>query len=151
MSPLDPASHAGDLPESDDSAHGPNKSEHGASDVNGHADIHANGSTTNGVLATLDNRLPSVPSAGWSFGPPHRPEILTAKPGPVELLHSVRRRWPLAIGLGTLVGGIAAALVWFFVPVRYEAFALLRVSNKNPSILNKSGAAVEEFAIYKRT
>src|SRR5260221_6584834 len=128
MSPMDPASHAGDLPESEDSGRGAEKNG-GANDVNGHvhghADVHANGSTTNGVLATLDNRLPSVPSAGWSFGPPHRPEILTAKPGPVELLHSVRRRLPLANGLGTLVGGIAAALVWFFVPVRYEAFALL--------------------------
>ena len=30
MSPLDPASHAGDLPESDDSGHGPETSKHGA-------------------------------------------------------------------------------------------------------------------------
>ena len=104
-----------------------------------------------GVLATIDNRLPSVPSLNWSYGAPQKPEIINAKPTPVELLHAVRRRWPLAIGLGTLVGTVAAAMVWYFVPVRYEAFALIRVSDRPPSVLQKPSDATEAYATFKRT
>ena len=36
----------------------------------------------------------------WSYGMPTRPEILTSKANPVELLHALRRRWLLAVALG---------------------------------------------------
>lgn len=101
--------------------------------------------------ATLKNGLSAVPSLGWPYGPPAKPEILKAKPNPVELLHAVRRRWPLAIGLGTLVATILVAGLWYFIPVRYEAFALLKVSGKPPAVLRESAGAVDEFAVFKRT
>ena len=106
---------------------------------------------SNGALATIESHLPAVPSLGWPYGPPQRPEILTSKPNPLELYHAVRRRMPLAIGLGLLVGGLAAGLVWFFVPVRYEAFALLRVAEKPGQVLAKQGEAGTAFEIFKRT
>ncbi|HEX3726008.1 MAG TPA: AAA family ATPase, partial [Pirellulales bacterium] len=109
------------------------------------------GGSTNGALTTIENQTPGVPALAWSYGPPQRPEILSAKANPIELLHAVRRRWPLAIGLGLLVGGLAAGIVAYVVPVRYEVFALLRVAGRTPSVLVKSSEAAEEFAIFKRT
>jgi len=142
MSPVDPISPGGDSADSSDHLHS-----HGA-ETNGAA---KNGSSTGGVLATIEHHLPSVPAHGWSYGPPARPDILKAKPNPVELLHAVRRRWPLAIGLGVTVATIAAGLLWFFLPVHYEAFALLKVSGKPPAVLERRAGATDEFAVYKRT
>jgi capsular exopolysaccharide synthesis family protein len=132
MSPVDPVSSGGDSTESD-------------------SRLNSNGASTGGVLATIDHHLPSVPALGWSYGPPARPEILKSKPNPVELLHAVRRRWPLAIGLGVAVATIAAGLLWFFLPVHYEAFALLKVSGKPPAVLERRAGAADEFSVYKRT
>lgn len=126
-----------------------------SSETNGSGPGHeTNGSpngSANGMLAPIDNRLPAVPTVGWSYGPPAKPEILKSKPNPVELMHAARRRWPLAIGLGLAVGGTAAALLWYFLPVRYEAFALLKVAERPPAVLDKSATAAEEFAVFKRT
>jgi succinoglycan biosynthesis transport protein ExoP len=145
MSPTDPNPELGGSADSDN---------HGNGNDNQH--VHAqngspNGASTHGVLATIENRLPGVPAHGWSYGPPARPDILKAKPNPLELLHAVRRRWPLAIGLGVSVAGIAAFLLWYFLPVRYEAFALLKVSGKPPAVLDKNSGATDEFAVFKRT
>jgi succinoglycan biosynthesis transport protein ExoP len=106
---------------------------------------------TNGALATIESQLQTVPAVGWSYGPPQRPEILSAKPNPQELVHAVRRRWPLAIGVGSAVGLIAAALVWFVVPVKYEVFALLRVKERPGYVLSMSSDGGDAFTIFKRT
>ncbi len=142
MSPVDPLSPGGDSAESNNHLGSDGAEKHAAG---------KNGSSTNGVLATIDHQLPSVPAVGWSYGPPARPDILKAKPNPVELLHAVRRRWPLAIGLGVTVATIAAGLLWFFLPVHYEAFALLKVAGKPPAVLEKRAGATDEFAVFKRT
>ncbi|MBI3839644.1 MAG: AAA family ATPase [Planctomycetia bacterium] len=106
----------------------------------------------NGALATIDSVVHQVPALSWAYGPPQRPEILKARPNPVELIHAVRRRWPLAIGLGVSFSSIVAGLVWFFVPVQYEAFALLRVFGKPPAVLGKlTESMTDEFTIFKRT
>jgi succinoglycan biosynthesis transport protein ExoP len=134
MSSVDPQAAAGDSPGSENNGHGNGESSNG-----------------NGVLATIDNRGQGVPALGWSYGPPARPEILSAKASPQALLHAVRRRWPLAIGLGLLVGGVAAGLLWILMPVKYEAFATLKVSGAPPAVLEKSTSGHEEFALFKRT
>ncbi len=46
---------------------------------------------------------------------------------------------------------IVAGLAWFFVPVRYEAFALLKVSSRPPSVLDESLSTADDFSIFKRT
>ncbi len=142
MSPVDPVSPGGDSAESDSHLSSNGAEKNGAS---------SNGESTGGMLATIDHHLPSVPALGWSYGPPARPDILKAKPNPVELLHAVRRRWPLAIGLGVTVATISAGLLWFFLPVHYEAFALLKVAGKPPTVLERRAGAADEFAVYKRT
>ena len=110
-----------------------------------------NGNLAGGVLATIDSQLPQVPAVGWSYGPPQRPEILSARPNPTELAHAVRRRWPLAIGAGLSVGTIAMVLVWYVVPVRYEAFALLQVAERPGGVLSKTSEDATAFDIFKRT
>ena len=110
-----------------------------------------NGNGPGTALATIESQLQPVPAAGWHYGPPQRPEILSAKANPLELMHAVRRRWPLAIGLGLTVGLLAASLVWYFVPIKYEAYALLRVGAKNDVVLTETREGPDAFSIFKRT
>lgn len=56
----------------------------------------------------------------------------------------------LSISLGVLVL-LGTAAAWLLVPTQYEAFALLKVSGKPPSVLERGRAAPDEFAIFKRT
>ena len=56
----------------------------------------------------------------------------------------------LSISLGVLVL-LGTAAAWLLVPTQYEAFALLKVSGKPPSVLERRPAAGDEFAIFKRT
>jgi polysaccharide biosynthesis transport protein len=142
MSSVDPQAAAGDSTGSENSGNGHDS---------GHGNGHDESSNGNGMLTTIENRSNGVPALGWSYGPPLRPEILSAKASPPALLHAVRRRWPLAIGLGFLVGGVAAGLLWFLMPVKYEAFATLRVSGAPPVVLEKDRGAHEEFSLFKRT
>jgi hypothetical protein len=104
-----------------------------------------------GLPATLESHLPALPTQGWNYGPPPRPEILTAKANPAELLHALRRRWALATGLGLATGLSVAALLWYLMPVKYEVYALLRVQGKTPSVLKGGNEGIEEFNIFKRT
>ncbi|MEX0678962.1 MAG: polysaccharide biosynthesis tyrosine autokinase [Pirellulales bacterium] len=143
MAPFDPNSDPGDL-QQDTNDHGAAADTDSGGNGNG---AHSEG----GTLSTIDSRLPSVPTLNWSYGPPPRPEILSAKPNPLELMHAVRRRWALALGLGLSISGIAAGILWFLLPVKYEAYALLKVSGKPPAVLDKASAAAEEFAVFKRT
>jgi polysaccharide biosynthesis transport protein len=115
------------------------------------ADLPGSGNG-NSALATIDSVVHQVPALSWAYGPPQRPEILKAKPNPVELFHAMRRRWPLAIGLGVTLSSIVAVVVWFLMPVKYEAFALLKVAGKPPVVLGGlASSATDEFAIFKRT
>ncbi len=141
MAPLDPISNPGDSQHDGHEHHTP-----------GDASAHANGAAaTNGTLAKIGSQLPSVSTLNWSYGPPPRPEILSSKPNPVELLHAVRRRWPLAVGAGIACASIVAALLWLLVPVKYEAFALLKVSARPPAVLEKEHTGPEEFELFKAT
>jgi hypothetical protein len=65
-----------------------------------------------------------------------------------------RRPFRFSFSLWTLFGVItlcAAGLAWFVVPVRHEAFALLKVSGKTQSMLPTSHGAGEDFSVFKRT
>ena len=139
MAPLDPISDPGD---SQHDGH-----EHGSNGA------HTNGAAaSNGTLAKLSgNNLPSVSTLNWSYGPPPRPEILSSKPNPVELLHAVRRRWPLALGLGLTFGTAVAALVWFLMPVKYEAYALIKIRGNPQTVLESVHTPADEFDLFKAT
>ncbi len=152
MAPTDPISDSGDSPY--DSHH--SGMHGGASEINGASEGGAGGngvsSNGGGMLSRLGAHLPSTSTLNWNYGPPPRPEILSAKPNPVELLHAVRRRWTLALGLGLLVSGLVCGLVWYLVPVRYEAYATVKVSNERPSVFDQQHITrPDDFKIFKAT
>ena len=62
-------------------------------------------------------------------------------------VHAMRR---FLIGSGGLLM-LAGAAIWLLVPVRYEAFALLKISRKPPSVLEVHAVTDEDFAVFKRT
>lgn len=145
MAPTDPISDSGD------SQYDPHNSgmHDDASQTNG---TGSNGAAPGGgMLSRLSAPLPSTQALNWSYGPPPRPEILSAKPNPIELLHAVRRRWPIAIGLGLLVSSVMAGLMWFVIPVRYEAYATVKVAARKESVFGGSSPNSEDFKLFKAT
>jgi capsular polysaccharide biosynthesis protein len=59
------------------------------------------------------------------------------------------RSWAIGLGVVILIG---AGVAWLVVPVRYEAFALLKVSTRPPYVLARSAdVPLDEFKIFKRT
>jgi hypothetical protein len=56
----------------------------------------------------------------------------------------------ILIATGSVVA-LAAAVAWLALPAQYEAFALLKVSGRQPSILEKGTAPADEFVLFKAT
>jgi capsular polysaccharide biosynthesis protein len=62
-----------------------------------------------------------------------------------------RGRWgSLLIAAGVIIL-LAAGAAWYLVPVRYEAFALLKVASTPPTVLTKGEVAPDDFDIFRRT
>jgi capsular polysaccharide biosynthesis protein len=77
----------------------------------------------NGTPAQLP--APTVPDAH------DLPPALTSPPGVESLLATIRRRWPLILGLGIVASAVAFALVWFLVPGRYASVLVLGINPRN--------------------
>lgn len=60
-------------------------------------------------------------------------------------VHSLRRQWVLALGLGLVVSSLMSIVLYFLIPVTYKAEAVLRVSRE----LSQGNSA--DFMIYKET
>jgi capsular exopolysaccharide synthesis family protein len=67
------------------------------------------------------------------------------------ILSSFRRRWFSAVGLGLIAGALAAAAVWTLVPVRYTAFAELRMKEVADKVLFDTAEKQAAFRTYKQT
>ncbi len=108
-----------------------------------------------GASSTRALTAPPITSPGgvipWKPTGRTRPEILTKGPTPGSLFSSFRRRWLLAFVLGLITAAIVVALVWVYLPAKYEASALLRVSSVSPFLIYPTGDAQTEFELYKRT
>jgi polysaccharide biosynthesis transport protein len=122
-----------------------------ASDTQADTPVKAGAPENHRALVAVNNRFNQLPALPWPYaGPAPRPEILTSRPSPFELLHALRRRWLMAVGLGMLTAGLLAGLVWLFVPVRYEAVALVRVHKSKLDVFGGQ-TPNEEYETYKRT
>ena len=64
-----------------------------------------------------------------------QPDIITHGIRPIDLVYSLRRRWPLGLGLGLVVMGITLLVAWFVIPIQYNAHVWLRVAKSRPKIL----------------
>lgn len=72
-------------------------------------------------------------------------------PDPKALFNAFRRRWFLAISLGLVCGGLAAAVVWVLVPAPYTAFSELWIRSKPHHILVERSESRSRFQTYKET
>jgi len=101
-------------------------------------------------LIPVEKSQPPAVADHWQ-GPPPTPEILASGVDPMWLLHSLRRRWMLAVGVGLLVGMAAALGVWALIPAKASATALLKVSSVKPHILKPINEGESDFETYRRT
>ncbi|HEY2827122.1 MAG TPA: polysaccharide biosynthesis tyrosine autokinase [Pirellulales bacterium] len=77
----------------------------------------------------------SAPAAGLNF---------------TQLLHSLRRRWLLALVAGLLVGIPLAALLWLVTPENYEVVAWLRVGDPQ-RLAEERFRDAPEYESYRKT
>ena len=70
------------------------------------------------------------------------------------LLRALSRRWLLAGFLGILLAAGAAVGAWFLFPIRYTAYAQLRIAMTPPWLVVRNADTSEgrgEFLTYQRT
>ncbi|HEY7159159.1 MAG TPA: Wzz/FepE/Etk N-terminal domain-containing protein, partial [Gemmataceae bacterium] len=72
-------------------------------------------------------------------------------PNALALPKALRRRWLLAATCGLLASILAAAGVWFGMPMKYTASTILHVSVKEPKVLGGDAFPSSEFSIYQKT
>jgi len=89
----------------------------------------------------------------WQGWQPQQPEILTNPLDPLWLLHSFRRRWILATGLGLLVATAVAALAYWLTPATHTALAIFEVKSKKPNVVFdvEQGEAIGNYELYQGT
>ncbi|MEM6260837.1 MAG: hypothetical protein AAGI37_21530, partial [Planctomycetota bacterium] len=78
-------------------------------------------------------------------------DVIRGGVDPASLFHSFRRRWLLAICMGSLVGVAAAVGLYTLFPESSSAQQLFQVSSKSNSILDSSLEPVSDFALFCRT
>lgn len=93
-----------------------------------------------GELVPVGNYAALAPytSAAWHGVPAPRPDMLSAGPDPMSMLRCFKRRWPLATGLGILVGLIAMAAAWFMIPETGEVVAYVHVARNAESLTRET-------------
>lgn len=94
-----------------------------------------------------------VPALGGSL-PPRGPEILTGPLDQTWLINCLRRRWLMALFLGSLAAGIAGMLLLYLFPLSSQVVAYLQVETEEPSdIFDGSNGRVnpKEFEIFQQT
>lgn len=67
------------------------------------------------------------------------------------ILTAFRRRWVPALALAIPAAMLAAALVWEFIPAKYESFALLKIQQHEQVQAFDSKEKQTEFLVYRDT
>ncbi len=110
---------------------------------------------TNGSMQMVPvNGYPVPVPAMGGVPSPGGPEILSGPLNQTWLLNCLRRRWLMALSLGTLAAGLAAMLLLFLFPLSSQIVAYLQVENEESSELFNSGKGrvnPKEFSIFQQT
>ena len=95
---------------------------------------------------------PLVPQNGYA-GPGYRsPEVVSGGMDRSWFFHSLRRRWLLALGMGLVLGGGAAGLLWYMFPESSSAVALFRVySTEQTLAFHDVSNDTNQFEILQNT
>lgn len=114
----------------------------------------SNGQAEYGALVPMSPDLPALAGGSWLLAGPQRPKVLSAGPDVFSLANALRRRLPLALGVASVLGTLAALLVWLLVPRDVQVKAYLHVSRLDPKVFQE-GAMTHmdpvEFNIAKGT
>lgn len=93
--------------------------------------------------------------AAWM---PPAPMWLDGAPGDEGIdfgtfLHSLRRRWLPALLIGSVLAAVVSSLLFFLIPVSYEAIGLIRVSRLQDTVLEKNNVTFMglDYEVYKQT
>jgi succinoglycan biosynthesis transport protein ExoP len=88
---------------------------------------------------------------GWRGGASTPPPALATTPDLMGLVKALKRRWMLAVSLGTVLAVGAAACIWLLIEPRYTAAAQLKVLQSSYVLNRDPESSSREFATYLRT
>jgi succinoglycan biosynthesis transport protein ExoP len=104
------------------------------------------------ALMVQSNGAPSQPLALTSAPVQAAPNILRGGMDANTFLHALRRRWILALGMGSVIGASAALALWVFFPESSSATALFEVRIKQETIMKDANQqSTQDYEILKKT
>jgi capsular exopolysaccharide synthesis family protein len=112
-----------------------------------------NGPTSETVLAEKNALIaaPPLPLLTPQVAQP-APTALSSAPNLKGLLAALRRRWLLALVLGSIPAVLAAMAVWHFLPPpKATVAALLKIETNQPKIIFRTREDRADFTSYQRT
>ena len=104
------------------------------------------------ALMVQSNGAPTTPLAIPATLAPPSHNVLRGGMDANTFLHALRRRWLLAVCMGTVVAVGAGIALWFIFPESSSATALFEVRNETESIVHDSMTrSTQDFDILKKT
>src|ERR1700754_2014273 len=103
------------------------------------------------ALMVQSHEAPNHPLAITGSPLPAAQNVLRGGMDANTFLHALRRRWPLALGMGIVVGAGMAAALWILFPESSSATALFEVRIKQESIIRDSiQQSTQDYEILKK-
>jgi len=102
-------------------------------------------SSRDAVVSTQNLKPSSFRKEGGE--PPGLHRVFT----PGMMSRAIVRRWPQALGLGLILGALAATAVWMARPDKYTSYAFLRVAPKEYKVLNETVTERDNEYTYTKT
>src|SRR5690242_8906230 len=79
-----------------------------------------------------------APRGEWQVGPAAPPPALAAAPDAMTLLKGLQRRWWVALGLGVVLAGAAAAGAWYLLTPKQTAVANVHIDTVPPWLVHRN-------------
>lgn len=125
----------------DDSSHGPND----------HHSLISGQQHPGDALMVPSNGAPQTAIAIHSPLPATANDVLRGSMNANTFLHALRRRWLLALCMGSVVAAASAIGLWFLFPESSSATALFQVSSQQDSIFEFNRQTQQSFDVLKKT
>jgi capsular exopolysaccharide synthesis family protein len=107
---------------------------------------------TGDALMVQSNGAPSQALAITGSPPPSTQNVLRGGMDANTFLHALRRRWILALGMGSVIGAGLAVALWMLFPESSSATAFFEVRIKQDSIVHDATQqSTQDFEILKKT
>lgn len=87
----------------------------------------------------------------FAISTPKTPEVVSGGMDRSWFMHSLRRRWLMALLMGLLVGGMTAGFLYWLFPESSSAVALFHVKPEEPFVIDSSRARTSHYDTFKAT